>query len=149
MCTAMFFCSCGALTRILSYICTDNVNFLTFVFAVTNKLFHHKHTMRILSFKVFYVLHMLQAYLKRRIESTMGVSLVEAIVTLVEPVGMGDRVCVDLCNLLNPGEGLLVSHFFLERNFSSPFGDWHWVFNVYMGHILRATPMIIVKWLSQ
>ena len=47
----------------------------------------------------------------------MGVSLVEAIVTLVEPVGMGDRVCVDLCNLLNPGEGLLVSHFFLLKIF--------------------------------
>lgn len=39
----------------------------------------------------------------------MGVRLVEATVTQVEPVGMGDRVCVDLCNLLNPGEGLLVS----------------------------------------
>ncbi len=39
----------------------------------------------------------------------MGVRLVEAKVTQVEPVGVGDRVCVDLCNLLNPGEGLLVS----------------------------------------
>ena len=118
MCTAMLFCSCGALTRILSCFCK------MFVFALTNKLFHHKRTMRILSFKIFHVLHMLQAYLKGKIDSTMGVSLVEAIVTLVEPVGMGDRVCVDLCNLLNPGEGLLVSHFFfLEKNFSSPFGD--------------------------
>lgn len=24
---------------------------------------------------------------------------------------MGDRVCVDLCNLLNPGEGLLVGFY--------------------------------------
>ena len=39
----------------------------------------------------------------------MGVPLVEATVTQVECVGMGDRVCVDLCNLLNPGEGLLVT----------------------------------------
>lgn len=39
----------------------------------------------------------------------MGIALVEAIVTQVEHVGMGDRVCVDLCNLLHPGEGLLVS----------------------------------------
>jgi 3-dehydroquinate synthase class II len=34
---------------------------------------------------------------------------VEVTVTQVESVGMGDRVCVDLCNLLHPGEGLLVS----------------------------------------
>jgi len=39
------------------------------------------------------------------------VKLVEAVVTRVEAVGMGDRVCVDLCNLLRPGEGLLVGSF--------------------------------------
>jgi 3-dehydroquinate synthase class II len=26
-------------------------------------------------------------------------------------VGMGDRVCVDLCSLMRPGEGLLVGSF--------------------------------------
>jgi hypothetical protein len=26
-------------------------------------------------------------------------------------VGMGDRVCVDLCSLLRPGEGMLVGSF--------------------------------------
>lgn len=29
----------------------------------------------------------------------------------VSPVGMGDRVCVDLCSLLRPGEGMLVGSF--------------------------------------
>ena len=42
----------------------------------------------------------------------------KAMVTQVEPVGMGDRVCVDLCNLLNPGEGLLVH--LLALIFSNP-----------------------------
>ncbi|BDA42244.1 3-dehydroquinate synthase [Coccomyxa sp. Obi] len=32
-------------------------------------------------------------------------------VTRLEPVGMGDRVCVDLASLLLPGEGLLVGSF--------------------------------------
>ncbi|KAK9816998.1 hypothetical protein WJX72_008045 [[Myrmecia] bisecta] len=32
-------------------------------------------------------------------------------VTRVTPVGMGDRVCVDLCSLLVPGEGMLVGSF--------------------------------------
>ncbi|CAM6027924.1 unnamed protein product [Sphagnum balticum] len=40
-----------------------------------------------------------------------GQRLVEARVKRVDSVGMGDRVCVDLCNLLNPGEGLLVGSF--------------------------------------
>jgi 3-dehydroquinate synthase class II len=50
----------------------------------------------------------LQAYLDKRREVNTAVKLVEAVVTRVEAVGMGDRVCVDLCNLLRPGEGLLV-----------------------------------------
>lgn len=37
--------------------------------------------------------------------------LSSAIIKRVEHVGMGDRVCVDLCSLLNPGEGLLVGSF--------------------------------------
>ena len=55
-------------------------------------------------------IYALKAYLKGRSEATMGVRMVKALVTQVEPVGLGDRVCVDLCNLLQPGEGLLVSH---------------------------------------
>lgn len=35
-------------------------------------------------------------------------SLTKAIVTGVQVAGMGDRVCVDLCSLMRPGEGLLV-----------------------------------------
>jgi len=54
-------------------------------------------------------IYALKAYLRGRREATMGVRLVTAMVTQVEPVGLGDRVCVDLCNLLHPGEGLLVS----------------------------------------
>ena len=53
-------------------------------------------------------IYALKAYLKGRREAFMGVRLVKAAVTDVEPVGLGDRVCVDLCNLLHPGEGLLV-----------------------------------------
>eukprot|EP00879_Flechtneria_rotunda_P030630 GHRR01033291.1.p1 GENE.GHRR01033291.1~~GHRR01033291.1.p1 ORF type:complete len:315 (+),score=113.06 GHRR01033291.1:588-1532(+) len=34
-----------------------------------------------------------------------------ATVTRVEPVGLCDRVCVDLCSLLQPGEGMLVGSF--------------------------------------
>lgn len=46
-----------------------------------------------------------------------SVSLVEARITKVEPVGVGERVCVDTVNVFSPGEGLLVgstsSGFFL------------------------------------
>lgn len=31
-----------------------------------------------------------------------------AVVTQVEPLGMGDRVCVDTCNLMQRGEGMLI-----------------------------------------
>ena len=34
-----------------------------------------------------------------------------ATVTAVEALGMGDRVCVDLCSNMAPGEGLLVGNF--------------------------------------
>lgn len=37
--------------------------------------------------------------------------MTKARVTNVEMVGMGDRVCVDLCSLMKPGEGLLVGSF--------------------------------------
>lgn len=32
-------------------------------------------------------------------------------VTAVRQLGMGDRVCVDLCSAMAPGEGLLVGNF--------------------------------------
>jgi len=35
-------------------------------------------------------------------------SLTKATVTQVQVIGMGDRVYVDLCSLMRPGEGLLV-----------------------------------------
>jgi hypothetical protein len=60
---------------------------------------------------------LLQAYLNGRRVSKAGPQLVQATVTQVEPVGIGDCVCVDLCNLLNPGEGLLVGWlFFVSSN---------------------------------
>lgn len=34
--------------------------------------------------------------------------LESAVVTRVEPLGMGDRVCVDTCNLMQKGEGMLI-----------------------------------------
>lgn len=34
--------------------------------------------------------------------------LVPAKITVVKQLGMGDRVCVDTCNLMEPGEGMLV-----------------------------------------
>lgn len=40
-----------------------------------------------------------------------GLRLVNATVKSVVSVGEGDRVSVDLCNLLNPGEALLVRQF--------------------------------------
>lgn len=32
-------------------------------------------------------------------------------VTQVQPLGMGHRICVDLCENLHPGEGMLVGSF--------------------------------------
>lgn len=40
-------------------------------------------------------------------------SLTKATVTRVQVAGMGDRVCVDLCSIMRPGEGLLVSFIWL------------------------------------
>ncbi|WP_406660600.1 3-dehydroquinate synthase II [Methanolobus sp. ZRKC3] len=39
---------------------------------------------------------------------TQSLQLQAAVVTKVEAVGMGDRVCVDTCNLMTKGEGMLV-----------------------------------------
>jgi len=43
----------------------------------------------------------------REIESG-STELEPATITKVEPLGMGDRVCVDTCNLMQPGEGMLI-----------------------------------------
>ncbi|BAB03173.1 unnamed protein product [Arabidopsis thaliana] len=47
----------------------------------------------------------------KRNEESDTLSLTEATITRVQMVGMGDRVCVDLCSLMRPGEGLLVGSF--------------------------------------
>ncbi|PRQ53650.1 putative 3-dehydroquinate synthase II [Rosa chinensis] len=53
----------------------------------------------------------LKDYFDRRDEVGNILSLTKAIVTGVQVAGMGDRVCVDLCSLMRPGEGLLVGSF--------------------------------------
>ncbi|CAL1392098.1 unnamed protein product [Linum trigynum] len=53
----------------------------------------------------------LKDYLDRRHEGHNLLSLSKATITRIEAVGMGDRVCVDLCSLMRPGEGLLVGSF--------------------------------------
>ena len=37
--------------------------------------------------------------------------LVPATVTRVEPVGSGDRVCVDTCSMMKVGEGMLIGSY--------------------------------------
>ena len=53
--------------------------------------------------------------LKARMQSMQRseecLQLEEAKVVRVLPVGMGDRVCVDLCANMAPGEGMLVGNF--------------------------------------
>lgn len=44
--------------------------------------------------------------LERHARATRG--LVPGEVTRVEPVGVGERVCIDTCNVLNEGEGMLI-----------------------------------------
>ncbi|KAJ0098707.1 hypothetical protein Patl1_22179 [Pistacia atlantica] len=53
----------------------------------------------------------LKEYFDRRNEVSNLLSLTKATVTRVDVAGMGDRVCVDLCILMRPGEGLLVGSF--------------------------------------
>lgn len=53
----------------------------------------------------------LKDYFDRRNEASNILELTKATVTRVQMAGMGDRVCVDLCSLLRPGEGLLVGSF--------------------------------------
>lgn len=49
-----------------------------------------------------------QEYFDKRNEVSSTLNLTKATVTNVEMSGMGDRVCVDLCSIMRPGEGLLV-----------------------------------------
>lgn len=53
----------------------------------------------------------LKEYFDRRNEANNKLDLTKVTVTQVQMVGMGDRVCVDLCSLTKPGEGLLVGSF--------------------------------------
>ena len=54
----------------------------------------------------------LAAYIDTRSsQGTIELHYEAATVTRVTPVGMGDRVCVDLCSMMAPGEGLLVGSF--------------------------------------
>ncbi|CAA7051927.1 unnamed protein product [Microthlaspi erraticum] len=53
----------------------------------------------------------LKEYFEKRNEEGDTLSLTEATITRIEMVGMGDRVCVDLCSLMRSGEGLLVGSF--------------------------------------
>ncbi|KAL5722683.1 hypothetical protein ACHQM5_006174 [Ranunculus cassubicifolius] len=53
----------------------------------------------------------LKDYVDRISEMGNLLSLTKATITRVQTVGMGDRVCVDLCSLMKPGEGLLVGSF--------------------------------------
>ncbi|XP_039125172.1 3-dehydroquinate synthase homolog isoform X2 [Dioscorea cayenensis subsp. rotundata] len=53
----------------------------------------------------------LNSYFDQQNEVRNLLSLTRATVTHVQVVGMGDRVCIDLCSLMRPGEGLLVGSF--------------------------------------
>lgn len=53
----------------------------------------------------------LKEYFDKRNEVSSTLNLTKATVTNVEMSGMGDRVCVDLCSIMRPGEGLLVGSF--------------------------------------
>jgi 3-dehydroquinate synthase II len=45
---------------------------------------------------------LLDDHVRRRLDMTEGT------VTKVQPVGMGERVCIDTCNILTEGEGMLI-----------------------------------------
>lgn len=53
----------------------------------------------------------LKEYFDKRMEGSNLLSLSKATVAHIQVAGMGDRVCVDLCSLMRPGEGLLVGSF--------------------------------------
>jgi len=45
------------------------------------------------------------------VESTAKEELTEITVTSVKPVEMGDRVCIDTCSMMSPGEGMLIGSY--------------------------------------
>jgi hypothetical protein len=53
----------------------------------------------------------LHAHIQGLQRSAQRMPLEVATVTRVQAVGMGDRVCVDLCANMSPGEGMLVGNF--------------------------------------
>lgn len=53
----------------------------------------------------------LKDYFDRRNEASNTMTLSKAAVTRIQIASMGDRVCVDLCSLMRPGEGLLVGSY--------------------------------------
>ncbi|GFP79249.1 3-dehydroquinate synthase [Phtheirospermum japonicum] len=53
----------------------------------------------------------LENYIDKRNDEGSVLELTKAVVTNSQMVGMGDRVCVDLCSIMKPGEGLLVGSF--------------------------------------
>lgn len=53
----------------------------------------------------------LKEYFDRITMSSDRLTLVTTTITKVQVVGMGDRVCVDLCSIMRPGEGILVGSF--------------------------------------
>ncbi|KAJ6290287.1 hypothetical protein OIU78_026080 [Salix suchowensis] len=108
----------------------------------------------------------LKEYFDRRNEATNLISLTKATVTRVQAAGMGDRICVDLCSLMKPGEGLLVGSFArglflvhsecMESNYiaSRPFrinaGPVHAYVSIPGGRTcylseLKADPLILVE----
>ncbi|GJN08947.1 hypothetical protein PR202_ga26908 [Eleusine coracana subsp. coracana] len=69
------------------------------------KVFYHNSCFDMF---IFFPPLMTQDYFDRRNEAKSQLSLTKATISKVEIVGMGDRVCVDLCSIMRPGEGLLV-----------------------------------------
>ncbi|KAL1812348.1 hypothetical protein ACET3Z_022413 [Daucus carota] len=53
----------------------------------------------------------MKEYFDRIDEVGIPLGLTRATVSQVQMTGMGDRVCVDLCTMMKPGEGLLVGSF--------------------------------------
>ncbi|XP_057739175.1 uncharacterized protein LOC130956154 isoform X2 [Arachis stenosperma] len=90
------------------------------VFAISNstskaKIFLEalEHGLDGIVLKVEDVEHVLELkeYFDKRAEESNLLSLTKATVTRIQVAGMGDRVCVDLCSLMKPGEGLMVGSF--------------------------------------
>ncbi|XLS75907.1 hypothetical protein HN51_032772 [Arachis hypogaea] len=87
------------------------------VFAISNSTSEAKiflealeHGLDGIVLKVEDVEHVLELkeYFDKRAEESNLLSLTKATVTRIQVAGMGDRVCVDLCSLMKPGEGLMV-----------------------------------------